>query len=242
MANTIPSTRRRVAKLRPRAWCRAVSLYGSPRDGHRVNLMKTFHKDRHEEEHGGSPEHDGPARVAVQHLAEADPDLVRSMLQTFVEQLMARGRIGGVQRRLRGAEPGAVECPQRVSRVAGGIPGRARSILRSRSCVKGVTSRGGCWSRAGGRNRRWSRWSRSVTSRACRRAVSMMSSRRWVSRGSPSRRFRELAKISRRDRGSVPEPAPRRWALHVCVGRRAHPEGPRRRPDRERRRVSSRPA
>ena len=51
--------------------------------------MKTFHKDRHEEEHGGSPQHHGPAEWLAQHLADADADLVRSMLQGFVEALMS---------------------------------------------------------------------------------------------------------------------------------------------------------
>jgi len=44
--------------------CASLIQKRSTNDGHRVNLMKTFHKDRHEEEHGDSREHDGRARVA----------------------------------------------------------------------------------------------------------------------------------------------------------------------------------
>ena len=65
-----------------------------------------------------------PREWLSQHLAEADPDLVRSMLATFAEQLMSGGRVGGVQCRLWGTDAGACEQPQWVPGPRVGHQGR----------------------------------------------------------------------------------------------------------------------
>ncbi len=71
-----------------------------------------------------------------EQLAEASPDLLRSMVQTFAEACGA----GYGERRISGP------IPATGTGGGSGIPGPARSTWRSRSCARAATSRTGCWS------------------------------------------------------------------------------------------------
>ena len=79
-----------------------------------------------------------------------------------------------MQRRLRGADPGPVESPQRLPPAPVGYPGRHDRSGDPEAASRAATSRTGCSSRVGGPNRRWSRWSPSATSRGSRPGGSMM--------------------------------------------------------------------
>ena len=94
-----------------------------------------------------------PARFLHDQLASASPDLLRSMLTTFVNALMS-------------AEADAICCapygmpsPDRVN-VRNGyrhrdFDTRAGTLMwRSRSCGRAAISRTGCWSAAAVRRRR----------------------------------------------------------------------------------------
>ena len=96
---------------------------------------------------------DLPSFVA-EHLERAEPDLLRSMLKTFVEALMSTEADA-----LCGAEYGS-RSPERVITRKGigrgsGTPGPARLRWGSRSCGLGRTSRIGCSSVASARSGRW---------------------------------------------------------------------------------------
>lgn len=64
-----------------------------------------------------------PREWLAQHLAATDPDLVRSMLQSFVEQLMSAEASAVWQRRLRGTDHGTSERAEWVSGAALGHAG-----------------------------------------------------------------------------------------------------------------------
>jgi hypothetical protein len=89
-----------------------------------------------------------PARLLEEQLAQASPDLLRELLQAFVNTLMS-------------AEADAVcgaaygqSSPERVNRRNGyrarefDTLEKARSSCGSRSCGKAPTSPNGCWSGA----------------------------------------------------------------------------------------------
>ena len=81
----------------------------------------------------------GAAEVLRKYLLEADPDLVRSMVQTFAEALMSAEASG-----LCNAEYGEVS-PERVNsrngyRRGASTRGPARSSWRSRSSGRAATS------------------------------------------------------------------------------------------------------
>ncbi len=55
-----------------------------------------------------------PARLLVEQLAQTSPDLLRELLQTFINTLpIGRGRCG-LRRRVRHREPRAGQPPQRL--------------------------------------------------------------------------------------------------------------------------------
>src|SRR5438128_9599904 len=88
-----------------------------------------------------------PAHLLEEQLAQASPDLLRELLQAFVNTLMS-------------AEADAVcgaaygqSSPERVNHAtatvpASSTPAPACSSCRSRSCGKAPTSPNGCWSGA----------------------------------------------------------------------------------------------
>ena len=65
-----------------------------------------------------------PREWLAQHLTDADADLVRSMLQGFVEALMSAEASAVRNAGYLGAESGADECPQRLSGARLGHAGR----------------------------------------------------------------------------------------------------------------------
>ena len=99
---------------------------------------------------------------------EADPDLVRSMVQAFAEALMSAEAVGVVQRRLRRGQPRAGELAQRLPGAGRGTRGSARSSSPCRSCGRAATSPIGFCSPAGGPSRRSCRSLPTPTSPACR--------------------------------------------------------------------------
>jgi hypothetical protein len=110
-----------------------------------------------------------PIAFIRKHLEEAEPDLLRELLQAVVEALMGvevdalagaayRERSDARTNRRNGTARGA------------GTRARARSIWRSPSFALARTSRIGCWSRAGARSARCSARSPRRTSRASRPA------------------------------------------------------------------------
>ena len=94
-----------------------------------------------------------PARMLEEQLAQASPDLLRELLQTFVNTLLsAEADV------VCGAAYGQ-STPERVNQRNGYrhrdlTPAPAPSTSRSRSCGRGPTSPNGCWSAARGRRRR----------------------------------------------------------------------------------------
>jgi putative transposase len=94
-----------------------------------------------------------PARLLAEHLERAEPDLLRSMLKTFVEALRSAeaDAVCGAPYRARTAE--------RVNSRNGYRPRewdtRAGTIeVAIPSCAPGRISRTGCWNGAAGRSGR----------------------------------------------------------------------------------------
>ena len=90
-----------------------------------------------------------PAHFLSEQLAQASPDLLHSMLTTFINTLMSAEADA-----VCGAEYGARS--EARTNVRNGYRGREFDTApapwrwRSQSCVPGRTSRTGCWSGAGG--------------------------------------------------------------------------------------------
>ena len=95
-----------------------------------------------------------PEQFLHEQLAQASPDLMRSMLETFINTLLSAqaDSVCGAEYGVR--EPGPGEPAQRVPAPGPGHPGRARWMWRCRSCGRVRSSRTGCCSVAGGRRRR----------------------------------------------------------------------------------------
>ena len=89
-----------------------------------------------------------------EQFAQASPDLLRSMVQTFAEALMGAeaDAVCGASYGERSGERANIRNGYRRRR---GTPGRARSTWRSRSCGRAAASRTGCWSAAAGLRRPW---------------------------------------------------------------------------------------
>jgi hypothetical protein len=89
-----------------------------------------------------------PARLLEEQLAQASPDLLRELLQTFINTLLSAEADA-----VCGAEYGT-SSPDRVNRRNGyrhrdfDTPAPARSMSRSPSCGRAATFRSGCWSAA----------------------------------------------------------------------------------------------
>jgi hypothetical protein len=88
-----------------------------------------------------------PARFLHDQLESASPDLLRSMLTTFVNTLMSAEADA-----ICGA-PYGMPGPERVNvrngyRHRTSTPGPGRWMWRSPSCGRAATSRTGCWSAA----------------------------------------------------------------------------------------------
>src|SRR5215217_3202034 len=95
-----------------------------------------------------------PAWMAEQ-LSQASPDLLRQMVQIFAEALMSADAdavcgAGYGQRSAEGTNT------RNGYRRRGWDTRAAASSWRCRSCGRAATSPPGCWSGAGGANRRWS--------------------------------------------------------------------------------------
>ena len=82
----------------------------------------------------------GAAEVLRKYLLEADPDLVRSMVQTFAEALMSAEALGIVQCRIRRGQPRAGELAQRLSNEALGHEGRHHRPRHPEITLGGATS------------------------------------------------------------------------------------------------------
>ncbi len=92
-----------------------------------------------------------PAHLLDEHLAQASPDLMRTMLRSFIDTLMSADADA-----VCGAEYGA-SSPERVNtrngyRHAPSTPASGRSTWPSPSCARAPTSPTGCWSGAGALN------------------------------------------------------------------------------------------
>jgi Transposase, Mutator family len=91
-----------------------------------------------------------PARLLEEQLAQASPDLLRQLLQTFINTLLSAEADA-----VCGAAYGTTS-ELRTNRRNGyrhviSTPGRARSMSRSPSCARARTSPSGCWSVQAGR-------------------------------------------------------------------------------------------
>ncbi len=175
----------------------------------------------------------GAAELLRKYLAEADPDLVRSMVQSFAEALMSAEASG-----LCKAEYGEV-TPERVN---------SRTGYRSRrwDTRTGTIDLAIPKLRSGSYFPDWLIEPRRRAERALVAVVSQcyvegVSTRRVddvvksmgitdISKSQAS----ELAKSLDETVAAFPQPAPRRRPLHLYLGGRPDPEGQRRRPDRER--------
>ena len=98
----------------------------------------------------------------AERLTQATPDLLRAMIQTFVEALMPADADA-----VCGAGYGQ-RSPDRSNtrngyRAAAGTPALEVLIWRSPSCVRAAISRTGCWSGAGGPSPLSCRWWRPAT-------------------------------------------------------------------------------
>ena len=184
-----------------------------------------------------------PAGLLGEALAEASPDLMRSLLQYDHQRPAVRGRRRGRRRRVGPTQPRTGRPSATVTATATSTPGSARSTSRSRSCVKGTY---------------FPEWLLERRKRAESALITVVAD--CYLAGVSTRRMDKLVKTlghrlavevaglpdggrPRRHRRGVPPPPPRRRrAVHVRRRRRAHDEGPRRRPRGQRRRAASRPA
>jgi transposase-like protein len=92
-----------------------------------------------------------PARLLEEQLAQASPDLLRELLQTFISTLLSAEADA-----VCGAEYGATS-PERTNRRNGtgtaiSTPAQAPLTSRFPSCVRAPTFRSGCWDDASARN------------------------------------------------------------------------------------------
>jgi hypothetical protein len=90
-----------------------------------------------------------PAQFLSEHLERAEPDVLRSMLQRFIETLM------GAEADALAARPTAPvvmsrSTPAMATGPGNGTPAPGPSRLPSPSCAPGPTSPTGCWNGAGG--------------------------------------------------------------------------------------------
>ena len=88
------------------------------------------------------------ARLLEEQLAQASTDLLRELLQTFINTLLSRRGRRGLRRGVRHDDPGPGEPAQRVPAPRLRHPRPAASTWRSRSCARAPTSPSGCSSGA----------------------------------------------------------------------------------------------
>ena len=177
------------------------------------------------------------ASVAEQ-LARAEPDLLRSMLSTFIQALM-----GAEADAVCGAGYGA-RSPERANSRNGyrhrDFDTRAGTIdLAIPKLRRGsATSRTGCWSAASAPSGPWSGWSRPATCWACRPGGWRSWSRPSASPGCPSRRSRVMAsELDEQVEAFRTRPLDA-GPVHVRGRRCADAEGPRGRPGGQRPRAA----
>jgi hypothetical protein len=94
-----------------------------------------------------------PLRFLDEQLASASPDLLRSMLTTFINTLVSAEADAVCGAGYGQSSPDRVNV-RNVTGRGSSTPALARSRSRSRSCAPGRTSLIGCWSAAGGPNAR----------------------------------------------------------------------------------------
>jgi transposase-like protein len=125
-----------------------------------------------------NPHSNDLSTFVAERLERAEPDLLRSMLSTFVQVLMSAEADA-----LCGASYGSRSAERVNSRNgyrARDFDTRAGTVRSpSRSCGRAPTSLSGCWSDGSGPNARWCRWSRSATCSGSVPAGWRSWSRRW---------------------------------------------------------------
>ena len=95
------------------------------------------------------------------HLDGEDSDLLREMVRTFAERLMA-AEVDVCATPATARSPRSGPTAATATGPASWTRGSGRSSCRSRSCARAATTRTGCSSRAGGPSGRWWRWWRRV--------------------------------------------------------------------------------
>ncbi len=175
----------------------------------------------------------GAAELLRKYLAEADPDLLRSMVQSFAEALMSAEASG-----LCNAEYGEVTGERVNSR--NGYRSRRWDTRTGTIDLAIPKLRSGSY---------FPDWLIEPRRRAERALVAVVA--QCYVEGVSTRRVDDVVKsmgidrhlqvpglragqVPGRDGGGLPQPAPRRRSLHLHLGGRPDPEGQRRRSDRER--------
>ena len=184
-----------------------------------------------------------PARFLHEQLASASPDLLRSMLTTFINTLMSRGGRRGLRRRLRRAAARSGPTSATATGTATSTPAPAPWTWRSRSCGRGPTSRTGCWSAAAAPSAALTTvvatcYLLGVSTRRMEKLVESLGITR-LSKSQVSRDGRRPRRARSRTFRTRPLDA---GPVHVRRRRRAGAEGPRGRPGGQRARPASRPA
>ena len=169
-----------------------------------------------------------------EQLAQASPDLLRAMVQTFVEALMGAEADAVCGAAYGERSDGADQHPQRLPAPGLGHPGRHDRAWRSRSCGRARTSRTGCWSGAAAPRRRWSRWwppaiCWGVSTRRMEKLVETLGITR-LSKSQVSEMAKDLDEQVEAFRTRPLDAGP----VHVRGRRRAGAQGPRGRPHGER--------
>ena len=93
-----------------------------------------------------------PARFLHDQLASASPDLLRSMLTTFMNALMS-AEADAVCGAAYGAGAGTGQRPQRLPAPRLRYPGRDARCRDPEAAVRAAISRTGCWNAAAGPRR-----------------------------------------------------------------------------------------
>jgi hypothetical protein len=88
-----------------------------------------------------------PARLLEEQLAQASPDLLRELLQTFINTLLS-AEADAVCGAEYGTFPRIEPTGATATGTAGSTPAPARWTWRSPSCARAPTSRSGCSSGA----------------------------------------------------------------------------------------------
>ena len=95
-----------------------------------------------------------PARFLHEQLESASPDLLRSMLTTFINTLMSAEADAVCGAEYGEPEPGAGQHPQRLPAPRLRHPRRHPGRGDPEAAVRVATSRTGCWSAAAAPRRR----------------------------------------------------------------------------------------